>query len=258
MLKTYYRNQFDLRSPPLPMRKPCTKLLFSIKKNKQKTKQNKKTIHKYFAANFTTYLERTVGKILTVEVRHYKAIILKWYTLMQLWLSYSNISFVTCINYIERKSNVWKHEKWIYPVMLYRTWQTKTIKCPYQMTYTPCLPNSIVRISNEPRHDKTNNVAVRPAKTQISLGIRIRPVWSESSLPRLIWVFVRRTLTLLVLSCRSSNSIIVRVLLTCSETYRLFESTKPQWDYWQLSVNGKIFGKIASDIGIDFILLKII
>ena len=32
----------------------------------------------------------------------------------------------------------------------------------------------------EPHRDKTNNVAVRPAKTQISLGIR--PVWSESSL----------------------------------------------------------------------------
>ena len=30
------------------------------------------------------------------------------------------------------------------------------------------------------QHDKTNNVAVRPAKTQISLGVR--PVWSESSL----------------------------------------------------------------------------
>ena len=29
---------------------------------------------------------------------------------------------------------------------------------------------------NEPPHDKTNNVVVRPAKTQISLGIR--PVWS--------------------------------------------------------------------------------
>ena len=64
----------------------------------------------------------------------------------------------------------------------------------------------------EPRHDKTNKVTARPAKTQISLGIR--PVWSESSLsawrklgslathwahredsdqtgrmPRLIWVF---------------------------------------------------------------------
>ena len=32
----------------------------------------------------------------------------------------------------------------------------------------------------EPRHDKTNTLSVRPAKTQISLGIR--PVWSESSL----------------------------------------------------------------------------
>ena len=29
-------------------------------------------------------------------------------------------------------------------------------------------------------HDKTNNVAVRPAKIQISLGVR--PVWSESSM----------------------------------------------------------------------------
>ena len=39
---------------------------------------------------------------------------------------------------------------------------------------------------NKPRHDKTNKVTVRPAKTQISLGIRpglgIRPVWSEYSL----------------------------------------------------------------------------
>ena len=32
----------------------------------------------------------------------------------------------------------------------------------------------------EPPHDKTNKVAVRPAKAQISLGIR--PVWSQSSL----------------------------------------------------------------------------
>ena len=32
----------------------------------------------------------------------------------------------------------------------------------------------------EPRHDKTNKVTVRPAKTQISLGIR--PVRSESLL----------------------------------------------------------------------------
>ena len=32
----------------------------------------------------------------------------------------------------------------------------------------------------EPQHDKTSKMAVRPAKTQISLGIF--PVWSESSL----------------------------------------------------------------------------
>ena len=69
---------------------------------------------------------------------------------------------------------------------------------------------------HELRHDKTNKVTVRPAKPQISLGIR--PVWSESSLcaqwvakdpsflhadsedsdqtgrtPRLIWVFAGRT-----------------------------------------------------------------
>ena len=74
----------------------------------------------------------------------------------------------------------------------------------------------------EPPPDKTNNVALRLAKTQISLGIR--PVWSESLLctqwvakdpsflhadseesdqtgqmPRLIWVFAGRTLSLLVL-----------------------------------------------------------
>ena len=79
----------------------------------------------------------------------------------------------------------------------------------------------------EPRHDKTNKMAVRPAKTQLSL--RIRPVWSESSLsarrkpgflathwahsedsdqtgrmPRLNWVCAGRTLILFVLSCRGS------------------------------------------------------
>ena len=39
---------------------------------------------------------------------------------------------------------------------------------------------SLPRSTSEPRHDNTNKVTVRPAKTQISLGIR--PVWSESSL----------------------------------------------------------------------------
>ena len=84
-----------------------------------------------------------------------------------------------------------------------------------------------IQVTYEPRHDKTNEMSVSPAKTQISLGIR--PVWSVSSLsalgdlgslathwahsedsdqtrrmPRLIRVFAGRTLILLVLSCRGS------------------------------------------------------
>ena len=46
----------------------------------------------------------------------------------------------------------------------------------------------IIRLNHvkfEPRHDKTNKVSVRQAKTQISLAIR--PVWSESSLYAQRW-----------------------------------------------------------------------
>ena len=77
---------------------------------------------------------------------------------------------------------------------------------------------------------------LRPAKSQISLGIR--PVWSETSLsawrklgslathwahsedsdqtgwmPRLIWVFAGRTLILLVLSYRGSNWVVYLYLV---------------------------------------------
>ena len=82
---------------------------------------------------------------------------------------------------------------------------------------------------------KLKKMSVRPAKTQISLGIR--PVLSESSLcaqwitkdpsfphadsedfdqtgrmPRLILVFAGRTLTLLALSCRGSNRVSFRMI----------------------------------------------
>ena len=78
----------------------------------------------------------------------------------------------------------------------------------------------------ERRHDKTNKMSVRPAKTQISLGIcqydqsslsawrnlgSLATLWAHSEdsdqtgrMPRLIWVFAGRTATLLVLSCRGS------------------------------------------------------
>ena len=48
------------------------------------------------------------------------------------------------------------------------------------MHYILYLTLYYAKIINEPPHDKTNKVSVRPAKTQISLGIR--PVWSESLL----------------------------------------------------------------------------
>ena len=84
------------------------------------------------------------------------------------------------------------------------------------------------KYTNEPRHDKTNKMSVRLEKTWISMGIH--PVWSVfavrmkkawvlsyllSAQRRLIrlggcpgwsWVFPGCTVTLLVLSCRGSNT----------------------------------------------------
>ena len=95
---------------------------------------------------------------------------------------------------------------------------------------------------NEPPRDQTNNVVVRPAKTQISEGIR--PVWSESSLsawrklgsiathwahcedsdqtgrmPRLIWVFAGRTVTLLVLSRGGSNKLLLCMIFIFNHVF---------------------------------------
>ena len=59
-----------------------------------------------------------------------------------------------------------------------------TLPCVYparlRRHYQNAKYNHICNIIIEPRHDKTNKMSVRPAKTQISLGIC--PVWSEFSL----------------------------------------------------------------------------
>ena len=120
--------------------------------------------------------------------------------------------------------------------------------------YVPTISLYMFNLTNELRHDKTNKMAVRPAKTQISLGIR--PVWSAPSLsawrkigslaiywahsedsdqtvwmPRLIWVFAGRTLTLLVLSCGGSNYNLQ--LLTCriiwAPSSEFVSSSIPSW-----------------------------
>ena len=120
----------------------------------------------------------------------------------------------TCISYLSGPSNkerIWCHNK-------HRL---------QSFSPTPARCHQLYQGMYELQHDKTNKVTVRPAKTQISLGIR--PVWSKSSLcaewvakdprflhaysedsdqsgrmPRLIWVFAGRILILLVLSCHSS------------------------------------------------------
>ena len=55
----------------------------------------------------------------------------------------------------------------------------RKVMCPLMHFYenTIVFPN---QRENEPPHDKTSKVTVRPVKTQISLGIRL--VWAESSL----------------------------------------------------------------------------
>ena len=101
----------------------------------------------------------------------------------------------------------------------------------------------------EPRHDKTNKVTVRPAKTQISLGIH--QVWSESSLctqwvakdpsflhadsedsdqTGLIWAFAGRTLVLSVLSCRGLFNVIPAndINKACLDT-RIFNPASDQF-----------------------------
>ena len=128
--------------------------------------------------------------------------------------------------------------------------------CNCLLVYVRCHDFEILRwvgtwccvVWYEPRHDKTNKMSVRPAKTQISLGIH--PVWSEFSLsawgklgslathwahsedadqtvrfPRLIWVFAGRTLTLLVLSCRGSYYGVILQDKEKSSSYAVLPST---------------------------------
>ena len=119
----------------------------------------------------------------------------------------------------DHKITKWTHEnKAIYTVSTQNWWvylHFGVVTCTWTL------------LTCEPPHDKTIKMSVRPAKTQISLGIC--PVWSESSLsawrnigslathwahsedsdqtgrmPRLIRVFAGHTLILLVLSCRGS------------------------------------------------------
>ena len=88
--------------------------------------------------------------------------------------------------------------------------------CDWPCRSFHCFPSNL----HEPWHVKTIKMSMRPAKTQISLAYArsdqslmcaqwvAKDPWflQTGQLPRLIWVFAGRTLTLLVLSCRGSHS----------------------------------------------------
>ena len=109
-------------------------------------------------------------------------------------------------------------------------------------------------VTTEPPHDKNNKMTVRPAKTQISQGIRL--VWSESSLctqwvakdqsflhadsedtdqtgrmPGLTWVFAGRTVSLLVLSWGGSN---VRSVLDGTLILNLIPRARDAWNAYPM------------------------
>ena len=113
--------------------------------------------------------------------------------------------------------NHWAHRA---SCVFCRSFITSAVKLVFALSWVRQCRMYYWETTIEPRHDKTNKMSVRPAKTQISLGIR--PVRLESSLsawrklgslaptersaktdqtgrmPRLIWVFAGRTRILLV------------------------------------------------------------
>ena len=126
------------------------------------------------AAMSTTSLFRTFNVSPGISHKHNKKVSINninWAALKQMQCEPNTMEICT------RNSNrpsPWQSKKhgWflIYPLQYFR-----------QMIYKTSSQH--IHIQNEPPHDKTNNVAVRPAKTQISLGsLGIRPIWSESSL----------------------------------------------------------------------------
>ena len=92
-------------------------------------------------------------------------------------------------------------------------------------------------IKYEPGHDKTNKMSVRPAKTQINLGISL--VWSESLLSawRKLWsLATHQAHTLLVLSWHGSYEYEMRVLcfwveLDMAQTDSLFSDSEKFCDF---------------------------
>ena len=109
--------------------------------------------------------------------------------------------------------------------------------------------------TSEPSHDKANKMAVRKAKTQISLGIH--PVWLECSLcaewvakdpsfiradsedsdqtglmPKLIWVFAGRTCICFVLPWGGSSNLVLHYLSLNKQCCQTELSARTKFKRW--------------------------
>ena len=109
-----------------------------------------------------------------------------------------------------------------------------------------CGTVNITKVIIEPRHDKTNKMNARPAKTHISLelghppslitlfAVRMKKPWVLSNplsaredsgqtgwMPRLIWIFAERTVILLVFLCRSSSTSVYIVSVSLQRIFPL-------------------------------------
>ena len=83
---------------------------------------------------------------------------------------------------IPRKTELAGNHSWIGQIshrFAFYLYRNNVLSCTKWELYTKAI-GRLFRTVNEQRHDKTNKMSMRPAKTQISLSIN--PGWSESSL----------------------------------------------------------------------------
>ena len=86
------------------------------------------------------------------------------------------------------------------------TWQNQQNECaPSEDLDQPGHPSSLIRVFN------VRSVGSHEPKQLSSCGQR--RLWSDWRMPWLIWVFAGYTLTLLVLSCRGSNGLLISAAL---------------------------------------------
>ena len=154
--------------------------------------------------NLKLSLQSKESSVLTVLYISYQFVLKLWFSLTvsinsKLWISQPDFPFQTTIIFItanlynifcplyKMKQCTLKITCSHVSVLWTNELDFKALKLQYLIIYSVhnsaaqmnCSPQFCMP-SYEPPHDKTNKMTVRPAKTQISLGIC--PVWSEPSL----------------------------------------------------------------------------